>query len=204
MSPIDLSADTGLVAAGFLTANICIGLLIAMRYSPVRYWPRHRFDIFRIHRWTGYAGIILVLLHPAILLFVKQPHFRLFDVVIPVKSPLQPLWNTIGAVALYLLGIVVVSSIVRVRVGRKWWRKLHWLNYPAAAALFLHGIVADPELKGAPVDYLDGEKVYLEICVFAIAVLALVRWRVHARKDRVERERHVGRYAHVSTTTEIG
>jgi DMSO/TMAO reductase YedYZ heme-binding membrane subunit len=196
MNALDLSADIGLVAVGCLTANICVGLLIAMRYSPVRYWPHRRFDVFRLHRWTGYGAIVFVLLHPAVLLAVKQPHFRVFDVVIPVSSPSQPFWNTVGAVALYLLAVVIVSSIARVSLGRRWWRRLHWLNYPAAVALFLHSVFTDPQLKGGPVDYLDGEKVYLELCFVAIVALSMVRLRHHIRKDRLERARHVGRYAH--------
>src|SRR5215469_16544734 len=133
MTPLDLSADLGLVAAGCLTLNICIGLLMAMRYSPVRYWPHHRFDIFRLHRWTGYGASVFVLLHPVVLLAVKQPHFRIFDVVLPISSPSQPFWNTVGAIAFYLLAIVIISSVLRVKLGRRWWRWLHWLNYPAAA-----------------------------------------------------------------------
>ncbi|MBV8206712.1 MAG: ferric reductase-like transmembrane domain-containing protein [Acidobacteria bacterium] len=196
MTLLDLSADLGLIAVGFITANLCIGLLIAMRYSPVRCWPHRRFDVFRLHRWTAYGASIFLVLHPAVLLWLKKPRFRMLDVLIPVWSPNQPLWNTVGAIALYLLAIVVASSILRVRVGRHWWRLLHWLNYPAAAALFLHGVFTDPDLKGARVDYLDGEKVYIELCLLAVLVLSLVRWRYQVRKDRLERARHIGRYAH--------
>jgi hypothetical protein len=34
LNVLDLAADIGLVAVGFATANICIGLLIWGRYSP--------------------------------------------------------------------------------------------------------------------------------------------------------------------------
>jgi len=57
-------------------------------------------------------------------------------------------------------------------------------------------VFTDPQLRGGPVDYLDGEKVYLELCFLAIVVLSIVRLRHHIRKDRRERARHLGRYAH--------
>jgi hypothetical protein len=55
VTALDLSAYVGLATFGFATANIPIGLMIFGRYSPLRYWPHRRFDLFRIHRWIGYS-----------------------------------------------------------------------------------------------------------------------------------------------------
>src|SRR5215475_10051328 len=107
MNAIDLSADVGLVAVGAITANLLVGSLMAMRYSPWRYWPHRRFDIFRLHRWTGYSALAVVILHPIPLLF-STTRFRMVDIAYPVHSPSQPLENTIGAIALYSALIVVV------------------------------------------------------------------------------------------------
>jgi predicted ferric reductase len=85
--------------------------LIWGRYSPWREWPHRRFDIFRIHRWSGYLTLLATLLHPIPLLFSRQPPFRVVDVLLPLWSPNQPIENTIGAAALYLLVLIVVTSI---------------------------------------------------------------------------------------------
>jgi len=100
---LDLSAYVGLAAVGAITVNILLGLLMAFRYSPHRSWPHHRFNYFRIHNWTGYLALAIAILHPAILLFNKDPRFRILDLIYPIHSPSQPLDNTIGALALYLL-----------------------------------------------------------------------------------------------------
>jgi uncharacterized membrane protein YeiH len=48
---------------------------------------------------------------------------------------------------------------------------------------FTHGIIADPLLQGRPVDFIDAEKVYVELC--AAAVLFGTLWRVrHRRANR--------------------
>lgn len=186
ITSLDLSADAGLVAVVFATLNILIGLLIWGRYSPWRYWPHRRFDIFRIHRWTGYATIGFTLFHPLPLLFLRQPAFRLLDIAFPIWSPRQPLENTLGAVALYLLVAVIVTSLCRVALGRRTWKRFHYLTYAAAAALFIHGILTDPQLKNSPVDPLDGEKVLVEICL--ILVVAGAVWRIlHARTKLARR-----------------
>lgn len=183
MTALDLSAYIGLVAVGFATANILIGLMIFGRYSPVRFWPHRRFDIFRIHRWTGYGTLAFTLLHPLPLLLNAKPHFRVIDILLPLWSPQQPLQNTIGAGALYLLVIIVVTSLYRIELGRHFWKLLHYLTYPAAACLFIHGILTDPNLNGLGVDYLDGGKVFVEIC--CLIIIGVSVWRVrHGRKKR--------------------
>jgi predicted ferric reductase len=179
---LDLSAYVGLTAVGFATANILIGLMIFGRYSPVRYWPHRRFDIFRIHRWTGYGTLGLTLLHPLPLLLNGKPHFGVLDIAFPVWSPLQPLWNTIGAAALYLLLVIVITSVYRIELGRHLWKLFHYLTYVAAAGLFLHSILTDPYLTGGPVDYLDGGKVFVEIC--CLIIVAAWIWRIRFSRKR--------------------
>ena len=183
MTVLDLSAYIGLIAVGFATANILIGLLIFGRYSPVRYWPHRRFDIFGLHRWTGYGVLSFTLLHPLPLLLSSRPHFRVVDILLPFWSPQQPLQNTIGAGALYLFAIIVVTSVYRIELGRHLWKLLHYLTYPAAACLFIHGIFTDPNLTESAVDYLDGGKVFVEICCAVIIGVSVWRLR-YARKKR--------------------
>lgn len=184
MSVLDISAYIGLIAVGFATANILIGLMIFGRYSPVRYWPHRRFDVFRIHRWTGYATLAFTMLHPLPLLLNTRPSFRFVDIAFPVWSPLQPFENTIGAAALYLFVIVIITSLYRVQLGRHLWKLFHYLTYAAAAGLFAHGILTDPNLTGGPVDHLDGGKVFVEICF--LLIISATLWRVrHARQKRL-------------------
>ena len=181
---LDISAYIGLIAVGFATANILIGLMIFGRYSPVRYWPHRRFDVFRIHRWTGYATLAFTALHPLPLLLNSRPSFRFVDIAFPVWSPLQPFENTIGAAALYLFVIVIITSLYRVQLGRHLWKLFHYLTYAAAAGLFAHGILTDPNLTGGAVDYLDGGKIFVEICL--LLIISATIWRVrHARQKRL-------------------
>lgn len=178
----DLSAYVGLVAVGAVMLNLLLGMLMAFRYSPHRCWPHRRFNYFRLHNWSGYIALSVSLLHPAILLINKDPRFRLRDLVYPVHSPGQPLENTIGAVALYLLAFVVVTSYLRVRLGRQLWKSFHFSVYFAAAALFFHSLFTAPGLKNDPVDWLDGGKLFVESGFVLIASVSFFRWRHSRRK----------------------
>ena len=183
LSVLDLSAYIGLIAVGAVTLNLLLGMLMAFRYSPYRSWPHRRFNYFRLHNWSGYIALALSLLHPAILLFNKDPRFRLLDLFYPVHSPSQPFENTVGAVALYSLAFVVVTSYFRLRLSRRLWKSFHFTIYFSAAALFFHSLFTEPALKGEPIDWFDGGKLFVEFCTVLIAGLALLRWR-HARKKR--------------------
>jgi DMSO/TMAO reductase YedYZ heme-binding membrane subunit len=182
MDLVDLSAYAGLAAVSLATANLLIGLLMAVRYSPVKYWPHRHFNLFYAHRITAYATITLTLIHPLILLFVRRVPFRVVDILLPIHSPLQPLQNTLGAIALYLLAIVVVTSLYRLSIGRKWWKRTHLLVYPAALLLFIHGVFTDSELKTGRADLLDGEKVFVEICFLVILFASLASIRIRRKR----------------------
>lgn len=182
ITALDLSAYVGLVAVGLVTLNMLLGVLMAFRYSPHRSWPHHRFNYFRLHNWSGYVALSVSLLHPAILLLNRDPRFCLRDLVYPIHSPSQPLENTIGALAFYLLAFVVVTSYLRLGLGRNLWKSFHFSIYFAAAALFFHSLFTDPALKGDPIDWFDGGKVFVECCFVLIVVISLLRWRHSRRK----------------------
>jgi predicted ferric reductase len=178
MTVLDLCSYLGLGATGAVTANLLLGMLMALRYSPLRQWPHLRINLFLLHRWTAYLGIVLVLAHPITLLLVRAPHFRVIDLLWPVWSPLQPKINLAGAGALYLLVLVLVTSLLRTRLGRPLWRAIHYAVFPAAALLFLHSILTDPLLKDGHPDLLDGGKIFVECCTLLSAAAVLVRLRL--------------------------
>ena len=185
---LDLSAYIGLVAVGVVTLNLLLGMLMAFRYSPHRSSPHRRFNYFRLHNWSGYIALSVSLLHPAILLLNKDLRFRLLDLVYPVHSPSQPLENTIGAVAFYLLAFVVITSYLRLRLGRHLWKSFHFSIYFAAGALFFHSLFTAPGLKSDPIDWFDGGKLFVESCFALIAAVGFLRWR-HCRRKPLQLRR---------------
>ena len=184
MSLLDLCSYLGLGAVGAVTINLLLGMLLSLRYSPLRKWPHRRMNLFAFHRWTAYVAIILTLTHPAVLLFLRVPRFRVIDVLWPVHSYLQPKLNLAGACALYLLVIVLLSSLLRARMARLVWRRLHYLVFPAAVLLFLHSILTDPNLKDGKPDLLDGGKIFVEAATLLSFTAVAIRIRLRGRGFR--------------------
>jgi predicted ferric reductase len=178
---IDVSSVLGLTALGMFTAQILIGLLLSVGYNPIRQWPRQRWiKLFTFHNWLGYIGLATVTVHALMLLFASVKGgtgFRLFDILVPIWSPVQPLPNTLGAIGFYLIAFVVLTSYFRRVFGRHRWKQLHYVAYAAAAVFYVHGVWADPMLENRPIDWIDAEKVYVEACALLVVVATVLRVR---------------------------
>ncbi len=75
---------------------------------------------------------------------------------------------------------MIVTSLFRLRMARPLWKKLHLLVFPAFVLMFIHSMLADPLLSHRRVDFLDGGKVFVEIC--AVIALATSAARVRLRR----------------------
>ena len=193
MTAIELSSYFGLAAMTLLTLNILIGLVMSAKYNPVRNWPHRRINTFKIHNWTAYIALTIAAIHPVIILFSSTAKFTLMDILYPVNAPRQPWINVLGALALYTLAFVVLTSYFRRELGRKKWKTLHFTAYGTAALFYAHGILTDPNLKDSPIDFLDGEKVYVELCMLVVIVAATlrIRWQLRQPPARVHRPKPV-------------
>jgi predicted ferric reductase len=176
MTAIDLSSNAGLIGMGLLTLNVLLGLLISLRYNPRKKWPHRRVNIFQIHNWTAYIAISFILVHPLLLLFSSEPKFRILDILWPLHSPGQTLYNCLGATALYTALFVVITSYFRLSLAHRLWKNFHYVAYAVAVIVFTHGILEDPNLKSLPPDLLDGEKLLVEGC--CALVIGATAWRV--------------------------
>ena len=184
MSSLELSSDVGIVAVFVLTFNILLGLLMGVKYNPWRRWPHRRINYFKIHKWTGYVALTLTLLHVVLLLVSTEANFRVIDALYPLVGPKQPIINTLGAAAMYVLIVVVVTSYYRAAIGHDRWHIIHYGTYLTAALFFVHGIWSDPSLKDHAIDYLDAEKVGIEVCLLIVVAGSYFRWRQALRRRR--------------------
>jgi hypothetical protein len=56
--------------------------------------------------------------------------------------------------------------------------------YAAAAVMYIHGTLIDPELKDRPTDFLDGEKLLVELCFAVVVAASIWRWKFGTEKQR--------------------
>ncbi len=130
-----LTRGSGVVALLLLTASMLLGVLGALRWSAER-WPR--FAITSIHRNLTLLSIVFVAIHVVTTVADGFAPIGLLDGVVPFASPYRTVWLGLGTVAFDLLLALVVTSLLRARVGARLWRAIHWLAYASWPIALLH------------------------------------------------------------------
>jgi methionine sulfoxide reductase heme-binding subunit len=161
------SRATGIVAMVLLTAVVVLGVAVN-RQGRLPGLPR--FAVAGLHRSISLIAVVFVAIHVLTAVTDSYVTIRLIAVVIPFTSGYLPLELGLGAVALDLLAAVILTSLLRVRIGRPAWRLVHWLAYAAYPVAVLHGYTSARDLRSGAL------LVLLISCVLAVG--GAVGWRL--------------------------
>jgi methionine sulfoxide reductase heme-binding subunit len=186
-----LTRGTGTVALVLLTASVVLGIVGTVRFSSPR-WPR--FAIDTVHRDVSLLVIVLLVIHVITTVLDGFAPINLLDGVIPFVSPYRPLWLGLGTLSFDLILALVITSLVRRRLGYSAWRAIHWLAYVSWPIAVLHTLGTGSDVKQW---WLLGITI---ACI--LAVLAAVVARLGAMESTRGRLR-TGAYA-LSVITPIG
>lgn len=132
-----MTRGTGVVALLLLTASLVLGTLSSARWKSNR---MPRFVVGGLHRNLTLLAMVFVVAHVVTTVADKFAPIHLRDGVLPFLSPYRPVWLGLGTVAFDLLLALVVTSIVRARLGLRLWRAVHWLAYASWPVALLHAL----------------------------------------------------------------
>jgi ferric reductase like protein len=130
-----VTRGTGVVALLLLTASVVLGTLSSARWKSSRL---PRFVVGGLHRNLTLLAVALVVVHVVTTVADGFAPIRLVDGLLPFLSPYRPFWLGLGTVAFDLVLALVLTSVVRVRLGYRSWRFVHWLAYAAWPVALLH------------------------------------------------------------------
>jgi methionine sulfoxide reductase heme-binding subunit len=165
----DLARGTGAVALVMLTLSLCLGVLTR---SGRAIWGLGRFGVAELHRTAALTGVTLIAVHVGTLLFDPYAQLRLVDIVVPFTGAYRPMWLGLGTLAVDLLGVVVLVSLLRERVGPRVFRAVHWATYALWPVALLHALGTGTDAGAWWFRALAGG------C--ALAVGSAVTWRLSA------------------------
>jgi DMSO/TMAO reductase YedYZ heme-binding membrane subunit len=112
----------------------------------------------------------------------------------PSAAPQQATLNVLGALALYLLCVLVATSYARRRLGRRTWKAVHYASYACAVLMVVHGAFLDPKLLDRPVNFFDPEKTSILLCAVAIVGSSWLRVGVARRRRAEKRSKDLARW----------
>ncbi|MER5276236.1 ferric reductase-like transmembrane domain-containing protein [Streptomyces sp. NPDC002809] len=126
-------------AAGLFLFTVVVLLGIAVRLR-VRLPGLPRFGTVSLHRVLSLSATAFLALHITSAVVDGYVDITVLDVLVPFTSAYQPLWLGLGTVALDLMLAVLVTSLLRARIGLRTWRAVHWLAYASWPVAVVHGI----------------------------------------------------------------
>lgn len=131
-----LTRSTGAVALLLLSVALALGVLDVQRWSTPR-WPR--FVVDSIHRNVALLALVFLVLHILTSVLDSFAPIGLIDAVVPFVGAYRPFWLGLGAVSFDLIVAVILTSLLRARMGYASWRAIHWLTYASWPIALLHG-----------------------------------------------------------------
>jgi sulfoxide reductase heme-binding subunit YedZ len=158
-----LSRATGAATLVLLTLTLTLGIVNVERFTSPRL---PRFVIDGWHRGISLLTCVLLALHVGTTVLDGYAPIRLLDVVVPFTGRYRPVWLGLGALALDLLVALVVTSLLRGRLGVRTWRAVHWAAYACWPTALVHGL-------GTGSDVRPGWLTYLALACCAVVVAAI-------------------------------
>jgi sulfoxide reductase heme-binding subunit YedZ len=139
-----ISRGSGLVLLVLLTAVVVLGTATRLGWAPPR-WPR--FVAAELHRTLALFAVALLALH--VVTAIADPYVSIgwAATAIPFLSPYRTAAIGLGTLAVDLGGAVLLTSLVRHKLGLRAWRAVHWLAYLAWPAAFGHALSAGADLR---------------------------------------------------------
>ena len=171
---------TGAVSLVLLTMSFLMGIPTLLNSATER---MPRIVVQLLHRNVSLLVLIFLALHIATAVADGFVTIRLLDAVVPFGGAYRPLWLGLGAVAFDLLLAVIITSLVRVRIGYQTWRYVHLTTYAIWPIAFVHGLGTGSDARYPWMWWVCG--------ACALAVLVAVIWRLVAQPPATPGTRNI-------------
>jgi len=162
-----VSRGSGLVLLVLFSLVVVLGVATRTGSAP-RTW--HRFTVAELHRSLSLFAVALLVLH--VVTAIADPYVSIgwLASIVPFVSHYRQVALGLGTLAVDIGAAVIVTSLLRRRIGFRAWRAVHWLAYLAWTVAFIHSLRAGNDLGLGWVAIIE----WGSAAAVAIAVLARV------------------------------
>lgn len=129
----------GIVSLILFSTVACLGLLAVARTQSAL-WPR--FLTVELHRNLALLSVVFLGIHIVTAVLDPFTHLGIGAALVPLASSYRPLPVAFGVVSVYLVLAVIVTSLLRERIGHRIWRAVHWASYAAWPLAIEHTLTA--------------------------------------------------------------
>lgn len=159
----------GIVSLLLATTVVCLGFATSVRWQADG-WPR--FLTVELHRSLALLSMLFVGVHVATAILDPFTSLGILAAFVPLASSYRPIPVALGIISVDLLIAVILTSLLRARMGHRTWRAVHWFAYAAWPLAVVHSLYAGSDA------FSPWMIVLIAACCLAVA--AALTWRLFA------------------------
>jgi methionine sulfoxide reductase heme-binding subunit len=160
----------GITALAFLTLSVALGIGTRSGRSLL---ALPRYAVADVHRFAALTGTLLVVAHMTLLFLDPYAQLRFVDFVVPFLGAYRPLWQGLGTAAFDVLVVVVLTSLLRHRLGLRAFRVVHWITYVLWPIALAHAVGNGTDV------YHVWFLAFAGCCVLTVATALVLRLRAN-------------------------
>ena len=137
LSTWNLIRTSGFLAYFLFTISIAAGMM-----NSFSIFRKQKPMLMELHKTSGWIGLLSVVFHVTLLLKDEYVPYQIKELFIPFSAQHAPLFSALGTISFYLFFITLATSdFFMKKLGRKLWKKIHFLVIPAWIFMVIHGIL---------------------------------------------------------------
>jgi sulfoxide reductase heme-binding subunit YedZ len=174
-----------LMRASGVTSLVLLTIVLALGIATIKRWRFGRAPAFvtaSVHRSISLLSVAFLTIHVVTALIDPYAAVGLVAVLVPFSGSTAPLWLGLGAVSLDLVAALVVSSLLRRRIGVRAWRSIHWLAYLSWPLALAHTLGEGSDAGSSWLQAVSAT------CVLTVGLTVAWRFAGRAPGKRLERQ----------------
>lgn len=128
---------SGIISLALFTAVLVLGIISR---SGREFAGLPRFSVALVHRSVSLIALAFLVLHVGTLMLDAHAQLAPADALVPFIAGWNPFWVGLGTVALDLVLALVLTGLVRRRIGQRAFRAVHWAAYAMWPIAFAHAL----------------------------------------------------------------
>lgn len=138
VGPWQLTRSAGIIAYLLLWGSVVLGLWQTTGWMKGLITPLVNMGLHEhLSLWALYTTVF----HVVILRWDSYVSFSWTDLLVPFASAYQPVLLALGILSFYILGLTVVTTYLRGRLGTRLWRVIHQVSLLAFLGALIHGVL---------------------------------------------------------------
>lgn len=127
--------SAGIISFILLSLSVIVGIVTSLiKNKKLKNLMRS------FHQSSGWFGFLFAFLHMFLLLFDDYVGYTWKELLIPFTSDNERFLTGLGTLSFWGMLIILLSSDGIKYIGKKWWKKLHYLTIPTYIMSLIHGI----------------------------------------------------------------